>query len=632
MYLAYYNLSTKPFKISPDPRFLWLGSDHKEALANFKYGLLESNGYVVLIGAVGTGKTTLVNALLQMLDTNVLVANINYPSLDAVDFLSLVVRTYDPSAVVSSKADCLHFLKGFLRRARSAGKTVLLVIDEAHRLSEALLEEIRLLSNMEHDGENLVNIFFVGQTELKRTLQSSHCRALRQRITLFYHLQPLSETDTLQYIAHRLNKAGAETQLFTPQAMHAVYKFSRGYPRLINKLCDRALLTGFVKEQKTISAAIILECAREISLIDPIMPAVPMANRLPHPARNWSDMGRWRGARANMRENIAAALKHVRRAGAAAAASSRPAIQVGPQSVRNTIARFLRKLPAKVMLATSAVAVLIIAAWMFAAIIRKPGQTEPHATADLAQTVQETNRPADDSASAPKVPPSAGEQPSPLPDRPATPEASPAPAATDAPVPPVPSVREMAAALLGKHDFASVIALLEADGDPAPQNTADLRTLYAQALVGRAGQLAAQSPAEAETLLRKAVAADASNVEALVQLGNLRTRAKAYAEAIGSYQKAVQLNPRRADVLFNLGFIFASTGMYASAEEMLARVVQLKPEYIDKALFNLAVVQHKIGKRQESLASLEAAVAIRPENVQAQAYLKELKAAEEEVR
>ena len=172
------------------------------------------------------------------------------------------------------------------------------------------------------------------------------------------------------------------------------------------------------------------------------------------------------------------------------------------------------------------------------------------------------------------------------------------------------------------------MALIEADRRPGAALGTETGVLYAQALAGRAGGLMAQSPNKAQALLRKAVAADPANTDAHLKLGLLHTRAKTYAQAIEHYQTAIRLNPQSAEAYFNLGYIYAITDMYASAEEMLEQVVALKPAYQDKALFNLAVVRQKMDKRKESLAALEAAVAIRPENQKAQAYLKELRAAD----
>ena len=277
MYISFYKLSEKPFNISTDPRFLWRGEKHQEALANLKYGLLEANGYVVLTGDVGTGKTTLVNALVETLDENVLVANINHPTLDIIEFLNLVAKTYDASVEITSKNEFLFFFNSFLQKTHTAGQLVLLIIDEAHRLSTELLEEIRLLSNMEKAGRKLINIFFVGQNELKGMLLSPLCRALRQRITLFYDIGPLSEEETSEYVAHRLKVAGSEEELFKKEAIKEIHIFSRGYPRLINIICDRALLTGYVKEQQEIDADIVNECAREVSFLDPKATKIQMS-------------------------------------------------------------------------------------------------------------------------------------------------------------------------------------------------------------------------------------------------------------------------------------------------------------------------------------------------------------------
>jgi type II secretory pathway predicted ATPase ExeA/tetratricopeptide (TPR) repeat protein len=584
MYLSYYNLSANPFQISTDPHFLWLGNDHKEALANLKFGVLENNGYAVLIGDVGTGKTTLINALVQALDKSVITAVINHPSMDAAEFFFMVVKALDPGAVISGKADCLHHLGEFLRLRRAEGRPVLLVIDESHRMSEMLLEEIRLLSNMEQDGDKLINIIFVGQPELKRKLQSSYCRALRQRITLYYHLQPLSKEDTRPYIAHRLRMSGAGANLFTPKSVDAIYKFSKGYPRLINKICDRALLTGFVKEKKRIDVSIIRECVREISLIDPMMNAIAIFQRF---------------------KRIPSAVRTLLKKTAVTAKTTSHEHEQAAGDVNQRPRR-------KVSYAVAAAAVLLVAGWIYTGVSNQSDST----SAQRAETLKE-DAPAgyfpDAPAAVEERPLGSSEQVASLPSSMQGAPAQP---------PSLPTLPEIAAAMIADNDFQALIALLEARNGLQESESA---SLYARALVGRAVQLRDRSPKEAEALLRRAALADSGNVEALVQLGNLLTRAKNYSGALDAYQGALRLNPQHTDVLFNLGFIMASTGMYESAEEMLTRVVRMKPDYVDKALFNLAVVQQKIGKRKESLASLEAAVAIRPENESARAYLNELR-------
>ncbi|MFZ1983288.1 MAG: AAA family ATPase [Desulfatitalea sp.] len=633
MYLSYYQLSAKPFQISADPRFLWLGDDHKEALANFRYGLAEGNGYVVLVGAVGTGKTTLVNALLATLDERVIVANINHPTLDVVEFLAFIARTYDPGAQVASKADCLRFFNAFLQRVHADGKSVLLVIDEAHRLSVELLEEIRLLSNIEQAGRKLINVFFVGQTELLHTLRSSPCRALSQRVTLFYHLRPLPEPETGRYVNHRLRVVGSDARLFTPKAVHAIHALSRGYPRLINKLCDRALLTGYVKEKMPIDSGIIFECAREIRLIDPMTRPLPRLSHYLFTVRPWVRLTAWRPRTAAVKAKFSATLKRAQPVAAALVAKLGAATRGAKRFLERTVDGLLKKRRATALvIAVTAAIALFVAGWMV--IARSGPDTAATDVAERPQTAasEEPYILANLSAPAQPRPPDTAVGP-----LAAAPPAHPTSAAavtapTTVAPPSEPSSLEKAIVMLDRKDYQAAVALLEAESRSDDARSAEAGALYARALVGRADQLAAQSPDEAQALLHKAMAADPTNSDAPLQLGNLHTRVKQYTQAIEDYQATIRLNPQSAEALFNLGYIFASTGMYTDAEEMLARVVALKPAYQDKALFNLAVVQQKIGKRQESLAALEAAVAIRPDNQKAQDYLKTLKAADREAR
>ena len=633
MYRSFYHLSAKPFQISTDPRFLWLGDDYKEALATFKYGLAEGNGYVVLVGAVGTGKTTLVNALLAALDKRVLVANINHPTLDVAEFLPFVAHTYDPTAAVSSKADCLHFFKAFLHKAHVDGKRVLLVIDEAHRLSTEVLEEIRLLSNIEHAGRKLIHVFFVGQPELLQTLRSPACSALRQRITLFYHLQPLSAAETGKYITRRLQVAGSEERPFTAKAVEAIHALSLGYPRQINKLCDRALLTGFVKEKTPIDARTIHECAREIRLIDPMARSLPQFSWDLFAGRTWPRLTAWRSALAPVMIKCTMIGNRVRPGAAALVARLGAVARGATRAIHEVVAHLLKKnRKSAYSIVAAAVIALFMAGWIalvpLGSETAQPVVTEasPDAASEEPYILANLSAPAPPRPAVPAVIPGAGPPES-------LPAALPAPRATvtapTAAAPPArPTTLRQAAALLAKHNYQAAVALIEADGRPGAAPGTETGVLYAQALAGRAGELMAQSPNKAQALLRKAVAADPANTDAHLKLGLLHTRDKKYTQAIEHYQTAIRLNPQSAEAYFNLGYIYDSTGMYASAEEMLEQVVALKPAFQDKALFNLAVVRQKIGKRQESLAALEAAVAIRPENQKAQAYLKELRAAD----
>ena len=266
MYLAYYNLNVKPFQISPDPKFLWLGETHKEALAILKYGIFDNRGFLLLVGDVGTGKTTLINGLLESLSEDTIVATVTDPGLDVLDFYNFLAVSFKMNKKFTTKGDFLvHFIH-FLHKVYAANKKVLLIIDEAQRLSHEMLEEIRLLSNIEKKDEKLLNIFLVGQNELNETLAETKNRALLQRITTKYDIGPLKKREIKDYIQFRLNVAGTQRKLFTKMAIREIISFSQCYPRLINVICDHALLTGFIKEKDKIDASIIKECVKELSL------------------------------------------------------------------------------------------------------------------------------------------------------------------------------------------------------------------------------------------------------------------------------------------------------------------------------------------------------------------------------
>jgi general secretion pathway protein A len=266
MYLNFYQLQHKPFQITTDPKFLWLGDKHKEALATLKYGIMEDKGFLLLTGDVGTGKTALIKLLVGTIKVSAIVATIPDPGLETLDFFNFLAEEFKMERRFASKGDFLIEFKQFLLKASSSQQKVLLIVDEAQRLTTEMLEQVRLLSNIELENRKLINIFFVGQTEFNRTLLDERSKALRQRITVSYHIEPLIETETREYILHRLKIAGARREIFTPDAMLRVHAFSRGYPRLINIICDHALLTGYASEVKTIDVNLIRDCEKELRL------------------------------------------------------------------------------------------------------------------------------------------------------------------------------------------------------------------------------------------------------------------------------------------------------------------------------------------------------------------------------
>jgi type II secretory pathway predicted ATPase ExeA len=266
MYFKHYNLTRKPFGLTPGPDFFWFSEKHKEALATLRYGILGDLGFLLLTGEVGVGKTALIHRLLSSLDSSTIVAHITDPGLTINDFFKLLAAEFGIDKPFNSKGEFLIILEQFLLQAYQDEKKVLLIVDEAQRVNSVLLDQIRVLSNIELNDHKLINIFFIGQPEFKNTLRTHKNRPIRQRIAVYYHVQPLDELETGQYIEHRLEIAGAQREIFLPDAIYEIHRITKGYPRAINIICDHALLTGYSVGMQTIDSTIIRECENELSI------------------------------------------------------------------------------------------------------------------------------------------------------------------------------------------------------------------------------------------------------------------------------------------------------------------------------------------------------------------------------
>jgi general secretion pathway protein A len=266
MYTAYFGLAEPPFSLTPDPRYLYMSERHREGLAHLLYGIQQPGGFVQLTGEVGTGKTTLCRCLLEQLPPEVDVALILNPRLTVVEFLATMCDelhvTY-PAETTSVKVlvDALH---GHLLEVHARGRRTALIIDEAQNLSADVLEQIRLLTNLETASEKLLQIILIGQPELIRLLERQELRQLAQRITARYHLLPFSTRDTCAYIGHRLLVAGGNSGLFTPAALRRVLRLSGGVPRVINILCDRALLGAYANDRHRVDVATVRRAGQEV--------------------------------------------------------------------------------------------------------------------------------------------------------------------------------------------------------------------------------------------------------------------------------------------------------------------------------------------------------------------------------
>ncbi|THF61636.1 XrtA/PEP-CTERM system-associated ATPase [Pseudothauera rhizosphaerae] len=266
MYESYYRLSGKPFQLNPDPAFFFGSRGHRRAMAYLDYGLHQSEGFIVITGEIGAGKTTMVRSLLERLDADkVVAANLVSTQIDAADMLRMVATAFGVPSRHLEKADLLLALETFLVSTAAAGKRALLIVDEAQNLSPAAVEELRMLSNFQLEDHALLQSFLVGQPEFRDIMQSPRMQQLRQRVIASYHLGPLDAGETRAYIEHRLHHVGwQDDPQFSPQAFRAIYAATTGIPRQINTLCDRLMLAAFLGERHTVGEADVHEVVEEM--------------------------------------------------------------------------------------------------------------------------------------------------------------------------------------------------------------------------------------------------------------------------------------------------------------------------------------------------------------------------------
>lgn len=264
MYHKFYGFKEAPFNMTPSSRFFFESHRHIEALSTLIYAIESRKGFVVITGDIGSGKTTVCRTLLNKLDAATQTALITNTHIGGKDLLTTVLEDLEVEYTPGSKARLLSQLNHYLIDQLRNGHNVVLIIDEAQNLKPAVLEEVRMLSNLETENEKLIQIIFMGQPELKKKLALPKLEQLRQRIAVYYHLTPLSEEDTKKYIAHRLFVASeTEKKYFTDEALEMIYQFSKGVPRLINQICDSALLSGFIYEKELIDGDLLQEVVHE---------------------------------------------------------------------------------------------------------------------------------------------------------------------------------------------------------------------------------------------------------------------------------------------------------------------------------------------------------------------------------
>lgn len=266
MYLSHFEIERPPFQLSSDPAFLWIGGKQRAALDRLTEGILEDRGFVVLTGEVGTGKSMLVNAFTHLSEIATVSVTIPDPDMEPLDFLNYLSSEFGLGRGFAAVEEFERSFRSFLLQAYAAYKKVLVIIDEAQRLNDALLDAVRRLAALEMAGRRLLKIFFVGQPELALLLAAERHADLRREVAAHHHLEPLDPRETAAYIVHRLAVAGCRRPPFTPRAVLRIHECAAGYPRTVNVLCDRCLLKGFAAGVRRVDADIVAECAAELRL------------------------------------------------------------------------------------------------------------------------------------------------------------------------------------------------------------------------------------------------------------------------------------------------------------------------------------------------------------------------------
>jgi general secretion pathway protein A len=268
MYESFYRFKEKPFDLHPDPDYLYMSRVHENTYVHLEYAIAENKGFVVVTGEIGSGKTTLINYLLNKISEEIQVGLVNNTNILPAEFLKMVCQEFELDPKTNDKAELIDIFSGFLIDQFAAGQRVVLIVDEAQNLTNDTMEEIRMLSNIETDKHHLIQIILVGQPELRFKLQQSNLKQFAQRVTVHCHLKGLENDEVKEYINHRLDVGGSDrTDIFDKETIDNIAVYSRGIPRLINVLCDSALVYGFADELETISTPILDNVYEELKTL-----------------------------------------------------------------------------------------------------------------------------------------------------------------------------------------------------------------------------------------------------------------------------------------------------------------------------------------------------------------------------
>ncbi len=629
------------------------------------HNIINEKSFAVITGDIGAGKSTLTKAFIAELDDSTIVASISNPPDEILEIFNLLCSSLGHQQQFTKKADFLIWFNKFVKDTTNKNKKIIIIIDEAHKLNELQLEELRLLSNTLSLKKHLINYLLVGQKKLNQILLLKDCAALRLRISYHYEIEPLSKDETDAYIRFRLSAAGSTENIFTKRSIAKIFSFSKGNPRLINMICDRSLLTAFVNSTRRVTFNIAAECAEELRLpnesLSDLASAVnadPTSTKIKNAL---SIIQLWKKYIYNLSKQLKTFLpykisnkrrkKHLVIGASITFLSLFTLIYLlflsfhsdsqssMPQNVQQTIQPKIKnnshppfsslddskkKITAQ---ADKAVPVPSLTSAVSAGIKRPKHSPNPAQLGRDKSDPEQKEVPISNSETMNIA--SSSDTNINFADNPPTTVNTLNKSITSQKTKNKLSLNSIEK-IIDAGDFHRAINLLEQRGidrnKEDPQNK-KLYLLYIKALYGKSRQLLANGKIEkVEKILYQISTLDPDNWQIAFELGNIYSKAKKYGNAIKFYEKSLNINPSHPDVYYNLGFIYSIEKDYKKAETMFLKCANLEPDYLDKIYFNLSLVQYKQGEIRETIKNLNNALRVNPENRRAKIMLERVKA------
>jgi len=614
---SFFHLKRSPFQLSPNPLFFWLSSTHKEALGTLQYCLMNKKEFALITGDVGSGKSILINSFLENIEDieeGILLIKITNPPTDLIDLFKLLAISLEFSEV-DNKADFINQFEKFLQEIQRNHKRLLIIIDEAHKLTPDQLEELRLLVNMTSIEKESITFFFLGQNKLNQILLTDKCLALRSRIAFHYHIKPLTREETENYIAFRLLIAGGDIKIFSRHALGKIHELSDGNPRFINTICERSMMEAHSRAKKIVSRAIVKTAYKKILLPgedkpDAVIEKNSEITAIQHFKREYIF---------NLIKNIYSICLHGKKH------------FVSSTHLNNFNLRTI--IPVGFIIG----AVILFIVWNFKnfsstdiTIHPQISEPQPESSPSLSSLEKSDSVISQSEADVGSPPPTKSVNASIKKKVMTVDNASPSiylekkkkTESTSTSI----SLLSIRSMIADKQFSEAIIRIEQAKKQKKLTfNIDEIHRLYAKAVLEKSKQLLKENQNNiAIELFLHAIMFDASNPTFYFELGKIFTGLGKYDEAVEMYGKSLEINPNNSGTYYNLGYIYFVKNNYNVSEKMFRESAKLNPPYLDKVLFNMAVVQYLQGKRKQCVDNLKEALRLAPDNKKAKKMLNKI--------